>query len=213
MPRRSHRRTWATLRFLAMLGVVLGVAGIIVQALSQVPPLLVVILVAGSVGAAVYFALTRGPRSVALSAEPASAAPVILVEPSARGSKAPPPPEAASGTWYPREVPTLRGERVANRAEARIADFLHRHGYDYQYEPHICGFRPDFHLPAHNLIIEHWSRNDEDYLERRDVKIRAYLTSGYNLIGLDRDDWPRLEQELRRRLYRFDKSVYRRIVR
>lgn len=204
MAKRFRRRKGRALLYLGGVVLVLGVVGLVLEALAALPPLLIVLLVAGSVGAAVYAALTRGARRTPLAAEAKPAAPEWVTV------TVPDPVQAPPSGWYERKVPTLRGERVASRSEARIADFLHRMGYAYEYEPTICGFRPDFYLAEHNLIIEYWGRDDEAYRERRRVKTAAYRASGYHLIGLEASDWPNLEEELRRRLYRFDRTVYRR---
>ncbi|GAB7020313.1 UvrD-helicase domain-containing protein [Halostagnicola bangensis] len=64
---------------------------------------------------------------------------------------------------------TLAGERVASRAEKTIADFLLTHGIEYQYEAlvdEISGsddksrYTPDFHLPDHEIYIEHWGLDE-----------------------------------------------------
>ena len=119
-------------------------------------------------------------------------------------------PMASHPVTRPGAVPTLRGEGVRSRGEARIADFLHRHGYAYQYEPTICGFRPDFYVPELNLIIEHWGMEGEEYERRRRVKTAAYRANGFAVIHMQRGDWDRLETELQRKMYRFDQTVYKR---
>lgn len=60
---------------------------------------------------------------------------------------------------------TLRGETVNSRAEKLIADFLHTHQVEYQYESladwaetgdERGAYRPDFYLPEHDVYVEHF---------------------------------------------------------
>ena len=108
-----------------------------------------------------------------------------------------------------RTIQTARGERVASKAEARIANVLAAIGMDYQYEPKMHGWWPDFYLPRHDLVIEYWG-SDAPESPKRKAKIATYLRNGHNLIGLEPHDWRDLEETLLRRLYRYDKSVFER---
>lgn len=183
MTRRGRKREAGVIVLLALLA--LAVLGVLVQALSRIPPPLMALAVVAGLGFFLHHALRRAPQA-----------------PPAPREAAPPPP-APSPLPFERTVPTMRGERVASIAERRIADFLHREGYDYEYEARILGFRPDFHLPDHNLLIEYWGLETEEYLLRRERKTRAYLAAGYHLIDLEPEDWERLESRLRRKLKRF----------
>lgn len=104
-------------------------------------------------------------------------------------------------------VPTLRGDLVRSRAEARIANVLHRSGIAYDYEPIIAGFRPDFYVPAWDLVIEYWGLDTPEYNERRRVKTLAYLSEGHKLLSLEPRHWAALEDKLTRKLARFDQDV------
>ncbi|MHB1344376.1 MAG: UvrD-helicase domain-containing protein [Thermoleophilia bacterium] len=64
------------------------------------------------------------------------------------------------------ELRTLKGEVVKSFEECEIANFLHRHGVDYQYEaPYEVStvtseyrqYRPDFFLPKGETYIEHYA--------------------------------------------------------
>lgn len=159
-------------------------------------------LMAGTVIAIAWIITRRGddvPMRATLAPRSARAPAQPVFPPLA--SPAPPTPFHT--------VPTLRGELMRSRAEARIADFLHRRGIVYDYEPTISGFRPDFYVPAWNLVIEYWGIDTPEYRERREVKTRAYFSNGYKLVSLESKDWPNLEQELARKLYYFDQGISR----
>lgn len=190
MGRRSRQRALRGWGILFGVVLVLALVGVVVEVVRRF--WWAFLLVGGIVGVA--HVVTRNAARTAPLLSPPSAPPAL--PPSA-------PPDS-----HP--VPTLRGERVRSRTEARIADFLYRNGIPYEYEPTICGFLPDFHLPQWNAIIEYWGRDDEAYLQRRRAKTAAFLNAGFHLIDLEPRHWPQLEEELKRRLYRFDKDIYRR---
>lgn len=181
--RRGKRSGWSALIGVAL---VLALVGLIIELLRIIWPFL---LVAAAIVAIVWL-WTRGRRTP-LMAETAQL----------------PLPTPARPTHT---VPTARGDLVRSRGEARIADFLHRRGIAYSYEPTISGFRPDFYIPQWNLIIEYWGMDNPEYNRRRATKTRAFRANGYALIGLDAKDWDRLEHELARKLYAFDRTIYQR---
>lgn len=100
-----------------------------------------------------------------------------------------------------RTLLTEGGERVRSRAEVRIANALRRRGMRYQYEPRICGFRPDFLLPDHGIIIEYWGLDEPAYNQQRRRKTAAYLREGYKLVSLGPGKDVSLERDLDRQLY------------
>ena len=57
---------------------------------------------------------------------------------------------------------TLDGTKVRSKSEQSIADWLYRHNIAYEYEAELnikdFTFRPDFHIPAANLYLEHVSK-------------------------------------------------------
>lgn len=90
-----------------------------------------------------------------------------------------------------RSYTTVRGEQVASRAEALIADFLFEHDVDYRYEQiaqwadsadNKGPYRPDFYLPEHDIYIEHWGidKNGEvaEWFEWSTADYRAKLWWG-----------------------------------
>lgn len=95
---------------------------------------------------------------------------------------------------------TLGGEVVQSRPELRIANFLFKRGIRYVYEARLEGATPDFYLPEHNLIIEHWGLTRTKYREKREMKKRLYLSRGYTLVETEKKDVPHLERVLEARL-------------
>jgi very-short-patch-repair endonuclease len=100
-----------------------------------------------------------------------------------------------------RTLLTEGGERVRSQAEVRIANALRRRGMRYVYEPRICGFRPDFFLPDHRIIIEYWGLDEPAYNQRRRTKTAAYLREGYKLVSLGPNKGISVERDLDRQLY------------
>lgn len=194
--RRSQFRAWGTL-----FGIVLGLAvvAVVVEILRS---FWWAFLVAGTLVAIVW--ILRRPEAgaswTALRARPAPRTGPLRAPASA----------AYGGRTVFHTVRTERGEMVRSRAEARIANSLHRRGIDYRYEPEICGFRPDFYLPRWNLLIEYWGLDTPEYRERRRVKTAAYFAKGYKLISLEPAHYSVLEEELTRKLYYFDQDIYER---
>lgn len=95
---------------------------------------------------------------------------------------------------------TLAGEVVQSKPELRIANFLFKRGIPYVYEAKLEGATPDFYLPEHNLIIEHWGLTRTKYREKREMKKRLYLSRGYRLVETEKKDVPNLERVLEARL-------------
>jgi len=86
-----------------------------------------------------------------------------------------------------KQYTTLKDETVESLAEKTIADWLFAHGIEYRHEDLATwadtaedkgGYNPDFHLPNHDLYIEHWGIDEnaevapwftwssEEYLEK-----------------------------------------------
>lgn len=103
---------------------------------------------------------------------------------------------------------TLRGDVVQSKPERRIADFLFKRGIDYVYEAQLAGATPDFLLPAHNVVIEHWGLDLTKYREKRMMKTRLYASRGYRLVETERKDLPRLERVLEARLRKVAPEVF-----
>lgn len=100
-----------------------------------------------------------------------------------------------------RPFATRDGTWVRSHGEQRIADFLSRRGIPYSYEPHIAGYRPDFVLRDHPVIIEYfggvgWSK----YTDKAARKVDAYEAEGFHVIPLVPLNLRDIETELRDRL-------------
>lgn len=95
---------------------------------------------------------------------------------------------------------TMRGDVVQSGPERRIADFLHRRGIRYVYEYQVPGATPDFFLPDHHVVIEHWGMDHAKYREKRAMKTRLYASRGYVLVETEKKDVPHLERVLEARL-------------
>lgn len=95
---------------------------------------------------------------------------------------------------------TLAGEVVQSKPELRIANFLFKRGIRYVYEAKLEGATPDFYLPEHHVIIEHWGLTRTKYREKREMKKRLYLSRGYKLVETEKKDVPNLERVLESRL-------------
>lgn len=103
---------------------------------------------------------------------------------------------------------TMRGDVVQSKPEVRIANFLHRKGVRYVYEYSLPGATPDFFLPDHNIVIEHWGMSHSRYRQRRAEKTRLYLSKGFKLVETEKKDVPRLELVLEQRLLKADPRVF-----
>jgi DNA helicase-4 len=84
------------------------------------------------------------------------------------------------------EIKTIQGEKVKSQAELEIANFLFLNNVIYDYEKkyiydlkneenHI--YKPDFHLPDHNIWIEHFEieENNESSLGEEEKKYREEI--------------------------------------
>jgi hypothetical protein len=122
------------------------------------------------------------------------------------------PMQAADARWVPggmgrdawragRAFQTDAGDLVRSPPEVRIATELRRRGLRYEYEPLICGYRPDFFLPEHGVIIEYWGLDEKDYNQRRRRKTARYLSAGYKLVSLEPGKGISVEEDLRRQLH------------
>ncbi|HEX2022640.1 MAG TPA: hypothetical protein VHH36_07995, partial [Candidatus Thermoplasmatota archaeon] len=105
---------------------------------------------------------------------------------------------------------TIRREVVRSKPELRIANFLHKRGVRYEYEPQLPGATPDFYLPDSNIVLEHWGMEHTRYLRRRMEKTRIYRARGYVLVETEKRDLPRLERVLEARLLKADPHVFER---
>lgn len=100
-----------------------------------------------------------------------------------------------------RRFPTRDGIWVRSLGEQRIANLLSRRGIAYEYEPALLGFRPDFVLRDHHVVIEYWGGAGFDgYAAHAAKKIAAYEDAGYAVVSLVPVNLRYLERELLDRL-------------
>ncbi len=99
------------------------------------------------------------------------------------------------------------GTFVQSDGERRIAEFLSRQGIAYRYDERmriVDGYavRPDFYLPEFDLYIEYWGMDTIDYKIGMLKKLKFYQQEGKRVVSIYREDKPRLEQVLQRKLSR-----------
>jgi hypothetical protein len=100
------------------------------------------------------------------------------------------------------------GTLVQSDGERRIAEYLSRHGITYRYDERVriidgYAIRPDFYLPELDLYIEYWGMDTTDYKIGMLKKLKLYQQQGKKLLSLYRQDKPRLEDVLARKLSQY----------
>lgn len=96
-----------------------------------------------------------------------------------------------------RPFATRDGIWVRSHGEQRIADFLSRRNVAYSYEPALAGYRPDFLLRDHAVIIEYFGGAGwRKYAEKAAKKIDAYEAAGFAVIALVPLNLRDIEREL-----------------
>lgn len=106
---------------------------------------------------------------------------------------------------------TLAGEVVQSKPELRIANFLFKRDIPYVYEAQLAGATPDFLLPDHKVIIEHWGMDHTKYREKRAMKTRLYASRGYRLVETEKKDVPHLERVLEARLRKVAPELFEQV--
>jgi very-short-patch-repair endonuclease len=150
-------------------------------------------------------ARARGPKAPARRHDPPRRDP-------ARANTSYVPMQTADARWVPggmgadawragRTFRTDAGDLVRSPPEVRVANELRRRGLRYEYEPLICGYRPDFFLPDHGIVIEYWGLDEPSYNQRRRRKTARYLSAGYKLVSLEPGKGISVERDLERQLY------------
>jgi len=107
---------------------------------------------------------------------------------------------------------TKDGHFVRSRAEVIIDDTLYEYGLVHAYEKKIPveeEIYTDFYLPKGKVYIEFWGlENDQKYLERKKKKLEIYKKYDLNLIELNDGDVANLDDNLPKKLLKFDIKVY-----
>ena len=90
-----------------------------------------------------------------------------------------------------------------------IADFLHIHKIDYEYDTLLSlgnekrKFRPDFFLTGKGIIIEYWGmEGDDDYDARTRSKKKSYMEIGQSFVSIRREDIRNIDYVLKTKLTR-----------
>lgn len=95
----------------------------------------------------------------------------------------------------------MDGLWVRSHGEQRIADWLSRRGVPFQYEPKVCGKRPDFRIEGHKVLVEYWGgAGFPDYEARMLAKIERFEADGWTVVSLFSIHLHELEQVLEREL-------------
>ena len=100
------------------------------------------------------------------------------------------------------------GTLVQSDEERQIADYLRRSGIAFRYDERFrilngYAIRPDFYLPELDVYVEYWGMDTADYKIGMLEKQKLYQQQGKKLVSLYREDKPRLEEVLEKKLRRY----------
>ncbi len=102
-------------------------------------------------------------------------------------------------------ITSIKGELVKSAAEAKIANFLFKHGIEYQYEKVYDRivedrkvYKPDFtlNLAGVPVYLEYFGLNDEKYLKEKEKKIAMHKAHNNKFICVDKTSLDALEERL-----------------
>jgi len=104
------------------------------------------------------------------------------------------------------------GHRVLSIAEMTIDNWLTSkklyHYYDKEIDDNTF-WRYDFYLPEHDIYIEYWGLNDDEYLIRRKEKESYYkLHKNNRLIGIEYNNLNDLNNYLIRKLTELEPNIF-----
>lgn len=113
---------------------------------------------------------------------------------------------------FPTTFRTRDGHMVRSRAEVIIDNALYDYKLVHAYErklPIEEDVYSDFFIPTENVYIEYWGlENDPKYLQRKKVKLEVYKKYEFKLIELDDADISNLDDNLPRKLLKFNIKVF-----
>ncbi|MHA6281112.1 hypothetical protein ACXYMT_13105 [Salinimicrobium sp. CAU 1759] len=113
---------------------------------------------------------------------------------------------------FPPKYRTKDGHNVRSRGEVMIDNALYIYGIAHAYERKVPieeDLYCDFFIPSENVYIEYWGmENDPKYLERKKKKLEIYKKYDYNLIELNDDDLANLDDNLPRKLLKYNIKVF-----
>lgn len=108
---------------------------------------------------------------------------------------------------YPANIRCKDGHYVRSKSEKIIDDFLYDnnilHAYEKQLfieEAYDIQYIPDFFLKHENIYIEFWGLDEENYLKKKDEKLKFYNTYNIKIISLEEKDIEHLEDILPKRI-------------
>lgn len=113
---------------------------------------------------------------------------------------------------FPPEHRTKDGHMVRSRGEMMIDNALYFYGIAHAYERKLpieeevyC----DFFIPSERVYIEYWGiESDPKYADRKRKKLELYKKYDFNLIELTNDDISNLDDNLPRKLLKYNIKVY-----
>lgn len=108
---------------------------------------------------------------------------------------------------YPANIRCKDGHYVRSKSEKIIDDFLYDnnilHAYEKQLfieEAYEVQYIPDFYLKHEDTYIEFWGMDEENYLKKKEEKLKFYNTYGVKVINLEEKDIEHLEDILPKRI-------------
>ncbi len=115
---------------------------------------------------------------------------------------------------WPAEHQCDDGHYVRSYSEMLIDNWLYNSKIVHAYEKSVfmvsepdAVVLSDFYIPEGNVYIEFWGLNDDqNYLERKEKKIKLYEGNKLNLISLEENDVKRLNDIMPRKLHEFLKN-------
>jgi len=113
---------------------------------------------------------------------------------------------------FPATYRTRDGHMVRSRGEVIVDDTLYIYGIIHAYEKKLPideNMYCDFFIPKENVYIEYWGmENDPKYVDRKKKKLEIYKKYEFNLIELNDDDIANLDDNLPRKLLKYNIKVY-----
>lgn len=107
---------------------------------------------------------------------------------------------------FPACIRTDDGHLVRSNPEKMIDDWLSKQVIFHYYEKrlpfpgiHYC----DFFLPQAEVYIEYWGLDSDDYLVRKQEKLKLYSEFDMNLISIEENDLRDIDHFLQEKLRRF----------
>lgn len=99
---------------------------------------------------------------------------------------------------YPCDVETSFGLMVRSRLEKEVAEIMHEHEIEFEYEPEFPGpYIPDFVL-SDGRVVEVWGvQGDDEYDHRKLQKEQWYRENGYEVVGVEPQQTNQIREMIR----------------